>query len=126
MGRSSRSSGSTGRRPTRTANGSKRETRRSIEKLRKAQREEEEMLRGMVGDDGNADQAESEQPGDDGNTEQAESEAGEAEPTGRPYNAAIHGYRLTDAGNSERLIALVDGKLRYVNVWGKWIVYRER
>lgn len=36
---------------------------------------------------------------------------------------AIDGYRLTDTGNSERLIALSNGELRYVNAWGKWIVY---
>jgi len=37
---------------------------------------------------------------------------------------AIDGYRLTDVGNSERLIAIADGKLRYVNAWGRWLVYR--
>lgn len=39
-------------------------------------------------------------------------------------NIAADGYRLTDTGNSERLIRNADGKLRFVHKWGKWIVFR--
>ena len=37
---------------------------------------------------------------------------------------ASDGHHLTDVGNSERLIEVADGKLRYVHAWGKWLVYR--
>jgi putative DNA primase/helicase len=37
---------------------------------------------------------------------------------------APDGHRLTDVGNSARLIAMGDGKLRFVHKWGKWLVYR--
>jgi len=36
---------------------------------------------------------------------------------------AADGHRLTDTGNAARLVAIFDGKARYVHAWGKWIVY---
>jgi putative DNA primase/helicase len=33
------------------------------------------------------------------------------------------GFRATDAGNALRLIALANGRVRYVHAWHKWLVY---
>jgi putative DNA primase/helicase len=45
-------------------------------------------------------------------------------PNGQVETAAARdGYRLTDTGNSSRLVDLLAGKARYVHAWGKWIVY---
>lgn len=33
------------------------------------------------------------------------------------------GFRASDSGNALRLVALADGRIRYVNSWGKWLVY---
>ena len=38
--------------------------------------------------------------------------------------AASDGHRLTDTGNSYRLILRSEGELKYVGMWGKWLVYR--
>ncbi len=43
--------------------------------------------------------------------------------TMRNVEGAIDGYRLTDAGNSERLLSIAEGKIRYVDKWQSWIVY---
>ncbi len=37
---------------------------------------------------------------------------------------APDGFRLTDAGNAQRLVKLANGQLRYVHAWGRWVVYR--
>jgi putative DNA primase/helicase len=37
---------------------------------------------------------------------------------------ARDGYRVTDDGNSQRLIALAEGKLRYVVEWDTWLVHQ--
>jgi len=39
--------------------------------------------------------------------------------------ALADGFRATDAGNALRLVAVADGRLRYVHQWGKFIIYRE-
>ena len=39
--------------------------------------------------------------------------------------ALIDGFRPTDQGNALRLIRLADGRIRYVHLWGKWIVYSD-
>jgi hypothetical protein len=36
---------------------------------------------------------------------------------------ASDGFRLTDAGNSGRLIAQSEGRLRYTREWASWVVY---
>jgi putative DNA primase/helicase len=41
-------------------------------------------------------------------------------------SAASDGYRFTDAGNADRLAALHGQNLRYVDSWGKWIVWDGR
>lgn len=33
------------------------------------------------------------------------------------------GFRRSDVGNAERLVAVADGSIRYVHAWGSWIVY---
>lgn len=33
------------------------------------------------------------------------------------------GYRATDVGNAERFINAADGRVRYVHLWQRWIVY---
>ena len=33
------------------------------------------------------------------------------------------GFRPTDAGNAERLVAAAEGTIRYVPAWSKWLVY---
>ena len=38
---------------------------------------------------------------------------------------APDGFRLTDVGNSERFIKLMDGKVRYAHIWSCWLVYRK-
>lgn len=38
--------------------------------------------------------------------------------------SATDGHRLTDVGNSYRLVIRSNGELRYVAAWGKWLVYR--
>jgi putative DNA primase/helicase len=35
------------------------------------------------------------------------------------------GYRATDKGNAERLLSLAGHRLRYVHLWGKWIVFKD-
>lgn len=35
------------------------------------------------------------------------------------------GFRDTDTGNANRLVAVTDGEIRYVHTWGKWIVYND-
>lgn len=44
-----------------------------------------------------------------------------------PDVAAIlpDGFRGTDSGNAMRLVALADGRIRYVHAWQKWLVYTE-
>lgn len=37
--------------------------------------------------------------------------------------ALTDGYRPTDVGNAQRLIDAADGRLRYVHLWQRWIVY---
>ena len=37
---------------------------------------------------------------------------------------APDGFRLTDAGNAQRLVTLADGMSRYAHAWGRWVVYR--
>ena len=37
--------------------------------------------------------------------------------------ALLDGHRPTDVGNANRLVAAADGHLRYVHLWGKWLVY---
>lgn len=49
---------------------------------------------------------------------------GAEEDAGDTTAAASDGYRLTDVGNSERLIRLAGGRLRYAHAWGKWLIYR--
>jgi len=38
-------------------------------------------------------------------------------------NALADGHRATDAGNSDRLAEMAAGRIRYVQKWGRWIVY---
>lgn len=33
------------------------------------------------------------------------------------------GYRPTDVGNAQRLVAIGEPRMRYVRIWGKWAVY---
>jgi putative DNA primase/helicase len=33
------------------------------------------------------------------------------------------GYRASDSGNARRLVALAEGRVRYVHAWHKWLVY---
>jgi len=40
------------------------------------------------------------------------------------YGVAPDGHRLTDTGNAYRFISHSEGRVRYVNKWGRWIVYR--
>lgn len=37
--------------------------------------------------------------------------------------ALVDGFRATDVGNADRLVAAADGLIRHVHRWGKWIVY---
>lgn len=46
--------------------------------------------------------------------------AGEAE-----VYALGDGHRPTDVGNANRLAAVADGRIRYVDQWGKWLVYED-
>lgn len=39
--------------------------------------------------------------------------------------ALIDGHRPTDLGNADRLVATLDGHARYVDQWGKWIVWTD-
>lgn len=38
-------------------------------------------------------------------------------------HALLDGHRATDLGNADRLVAALDGHARYVDTWGKWIVW---
>jgi hypothetical protein len=35
------------------------------------------------------------------------------------------GFRPTDVGNADRLVAAAAGRIRYGHAWGRWIVYRD-
>src|SRR5262249_3424238 len=39
--------------------------------------------------------------------------------------ALADGFRATDVGNAERLVAITDGHIRFVHAWAKWIVYTD-
>lgn len=39
--------------------------------------------------------------------------------------ALADGFRDTDVGNADRLVAAAGGRIRYVHAWGRWIVYRD-
>lgn len=43
--------------------------------------------------------------------------------TNTDTGALADGHRATDAGNSDRLAELADGRIRYVQKWGRWIIY---
>ena len=51
--------------------------------------------------------------------------AAQAEAAIRERGCVADGWRVTDAGNAERLIELAGGRIRYVPKWGKWIVFRD-
>jgi putative DNA primase/helicase len=38
--------------------------------------------------------------------------------------ALTDGHRDTDSGNADRLLAAADGRLRFSNDWGKWLIFR--
>jgi putative DNA primase/helicase len=48
-----------------------------------------------------------------------------AEDDGEGVAVAPDGFRLTDAGNAERFIAMTGGEVRFVHQWARWIVFRE-
>lgn len=39
--------------------------------------------------------------------------------------ALLDGHRPTDLGNADRLVAHLDGRARYVDTWGKWLVWTD-
>jgi putative DNA primase/helicase len=39
--------------------------------------------------------------------------------------ALADGFRPTDVGNANRLVAAADGSIRYVHAWGRWLVYND-
>jgi putative DNA primase/helicase len=43
----------------------------------------------------------------------------------REVSALADGFRGTDAGNAMRLVAVADGRVRWVRKWGTWIVYQD-
>lgn len=44
---------------------------------------------------------------------------------GLDHGALADGFRATDVGNADRLVAAADGRIRYVHAWGRWIVYHD-